>query len=356
MHTPTPLPVFNRSFICWLACIFFVFAGYAQHREVLITPDPGAKPSRLGFETAYSKKSTRPWHNFYGVWSDYFSNHVQINADSSFVFFHQHPTEENRITGRWTRIADTFYFAAATHAAINAPEIFTPSKLCFYRYKLIRIDSIGRLIVLKRPLTGVYTRRTQDRYWYIRDGKYNRDYLYDTGLVVKSNLQHMKFGFGVQIGLQPISGYTGAGWGGMVFSSRYVFQRKQHSYLSAGTPIMLGFTVLNLPQEIDLKLGLGIELPVIFNYNRKFSWLKPKLDGEYFFGGGFAYRYSRLTTSNHEVEIERTDNGFGPMFNAGFRWATGKYKLRNVELRLSYMKMLEADHSNVFGVGVIRNF
>ncbi len=352
----SPLPLFYRSIICWLACIFIVFAGYAQSRETVLAPYQGAEPSRWSFETVFSKKNTKPWHHFYGVWSDFFSGHLQLNADSSFVFFHQYPTEETRIAGRWTRTADTFYFTPATHAALSAGAVFAPAKLCYFQNKLLRIDSTGLVIMLKGPATGAYTRRTQDRYWYFRDKRFDRGYRYDTGFVTRSNLQHMKFGFGVQIGLQPISGYTGAGWGGMVLSSRYVFQSKARSYLSVGTPVMLGFTVLNLPYDMDLRLGLGIELPVIFNYNRKFSWINPKLTGEYFFGGGFAYRFSQFTVSNHETTIERTDNGFGPMINAGFRWATGKYKIRNVELRLSYMKMMNANHSNVFGIGVIRNF
>ena len=53
-------------------------------------------------------------------------------------------------------------------------------------------------------------------------------------------------------------------------------------------------------------------------------------------------------------EIRR--NGFGPVVNAGFRYYLGKYRIKNLELRFSYMKMIVETRPDIFGIGFIVNF
>jgi hypothetical protein len=53
--------------------------------------------------------------------------------------------------------------------------------------------------------------------------------------------------------------------------------------------------------------------------------------------------------------IARSSNTFGPDANAGLRFGVGR-KHRNIEVRFSYMKGLNEDKPNIFGVAGLFNF
>jgi hypothetical protein len=100
-----------------------------------------------------------------------------------------------------------------------------------------------------------------------------------------------------------------------------------------------------------------LDLPLIFNYNYEYGSLK--YGGSrfgYFVGGGGAYHLNTYSVSRDPSIDIRQVNGFGPVVNAGLRYSLGKYRIRNFELRFSYMKMIVESRPDIFGIAFIVNF
>ena len=157
--------------------------------------------------------------------------------------------------------------------------------------------------------------------------------------------------------LQPVPGYRPTGSFGFVFSPRYIFDRKINSYLSLGLPLTTGFSRLDDTLSVDLKLGALFDIPLILNYN--YNWGTLQNRGSrlgYFFGGGVAYHYNHYTAAKDNATSTQRVNGFGPVVNAGLTLSGKKYRVRTLELKFSYMKMLIASKSDIFGIGMIVNF
>ena len=51
----------------------------------------------------------------------------------------------------------------------------------------------------------------------------------------------------------------------------------------------------------------------------------------------------------------KSTNAYGPAANAGFRLGVGRAH-KNIEVRFSYMKGINEDKPNVYGVGALFNF
>jgi hypothetical protein len=100
-----------------------------------------------------------------------------------------------------------------------------------------------------------------------------------------------------------------------------------------------------------------VDAPLIFNYNHASgSFIQGGSRFEYFIGGGAAYHYNEYSISKDPSVGRQQVNGFGPIANAGIRYSLGRYRIRNFEIRFSYMKMIVASKTDIFGMGVILNF
>ncbi|HTB27093.1 MAG TPA: hypothetical protein VK711_17100 [Puia sp.] len=169
--------------------------------------------------------------------------------------------------------------------------------------------------------------------------------------------QSFKQGIGMTVMFQPVHDYRVVGSVGFIYSPKYVFNEKEDSYLSLGIPMTLAFSRLDDSNSVDLKLGIMVNLPLIFNYN-----YQPQIvDREgsrfgYFAGGGFGFHANQYTAANDEGTITQQINGLGPVVNAGVRYAIVRRRVHTLEIRISYMKLFNANHTDIFGVGCLFNF
>jgi hypothetical protein len=231
-----------------------------------------------------------------------------------------------------------------------------PDKLCYYKNKLFKIDSKGNLIKGKIPSPYMGKKNPAFKTLYFREKRFNLNY-FDSNYYYTATKRRFKMGFGINVILQPVPGYRIVGSFGFTLSPRYIFERKSNSYLSLGIPLTTGFSRFDDSASIDVKLGTMIDLPLILNYNYEFGSVKDRGSRfGYFAGGGFAYHYNYYTAAKDHATITQQVNGFGPLANAGIRYSLKKYRIQNLELRLSYMKMIVESKSNIFGIGFIVNF
>ncbi len=167
--------------------------------------------------------------------------------------------------------------------------------------------------------------------------------------------------------LQPVHDYRVVGSVGFTYSVRYIFNEKKDSYLSVGIPLTLAYSRLDDSNSVDLKLGILTDVPLIFNYNFQPKLLVKGADrhkyfekGEsrfgYFAGGGFGYHSNHYTAANNDGPITQQINGFGPVVNAGVRFSVVRRRVHTWEMRFSYMKLFNANHTDIFGVGCLFNF
>ena len=295
---------------------------------------------------------------FFGTWADYFSSYMKINRDSSFNFSWGFNGKSCWTTGKWERKKDTFYFVKNPDyqklpGQGNCP---LPEKLCYYKNKFYLLDSSGNLIKGKIPSTYMGEKSPLFKTFYFRDKRFNLDYT-DVNYYQQDAKKKFRFGMGVNVVLQPIPAFATAVSAGIIFSPKYIFAKKENDYLSLGLPLTLGFTGIRDTVSIDPHVGLMVDVPLIFNYNH--GWGSFKKGGsrfEYFIGGGAAYHYNEYSISKDPSVDRQQINGFGPVANAGFRYSLGRYRTRNFELRFSYMKMIVASKTDVFGMGAILNF
>jgi hypothetical protein len=295
---------------------------------------------------------------FYGTWADYFSSYLKINKDSTFNFSWGFNGRSCWTAGKWERKRDTFYFIKNpaykdTPGQNNCP---LPDKLCYYKNKFYLSDSSGNLIKGKIPSPYMGKKSPLFKTFYFRDKRFNLDY-FDSSYYKYTLNRRFRFGMGVNVVLQPIPTLPTEFSIGFIFSARYIFARKENSYLSLGLPLTLGFTGLRDTTSIDPHAGAMVDIPVIFNYNHAFgSSIQRSSRFEYFIGGGAAYHLNVYSVTKDPSTGLRQVNGFGPVANGGIRYSLGRYRMRDFELRFSYMKMIVASKTDIFGIGLILNF
>jgi hypothetical protein len=169
--------------------------------------------------------------------------------------------------------------------------------------------------------------------------------------------QSFRQGVGATVMFQPVQAYRVTGSFGFTYSPRYLFKEKENSYLSIGIPMTLAFSRLDDSNSVDLKLGLMTDLPLIFNYNYQPAIVvKGSARFGYFAGGGFGFHSNHFTAAGDQGTITQQISGFGPVANAGVRFTIVRRRIHTWEMRFSYMKMFNADHTDIFGVGCLFNF
>ena len=294
--------------------------------------------------------------HFFGTWADYFSSFLKMNSDSTFTYSWGFAGKSCQTAGKWTRIRDSFYFHARDSLAISKTCCPFSKKLVYYNHKFYHVDEAGNLFKGKIPSAYMGKKSPLFKTHYFWDKKYNLAY-FDT-LQYRGSQNHIiRIGTGINNTLQPVSGYPVVYSFGFVASLRYLFAQKENSYLSLGTPITLGFSGTGDSLSRNPHAGIMLDLPLIFNYNHPFGSLEHGGSRfEYFAGGGAAYHYNHYSVSeNPEVPLQQM-NGFGPVGNAGIRYYFSRYRIKNFELKFSYMKMIVKSRPDIFGITFIVNF
>jgi hypothetical protein len=150
---------------------------------------------------------------------------------------------------------------------------------------------------------------------------------------------------------------------GLTYFPRFNFIETESLSVSAGIPLTVAISVSTGYYDYyyggyyDPSVGLVVNAPLIINLNMGRGSTKDNRDKfGYFVGAGFGYHHGDfLTTDEFGYSVYESTNGYGPAANAGLRFGVGR-KHQNVEVNFSYMKVLNDNKPNIFGVGCAFNF
>jgi hypothetical protein len=329
------------------------------------SPNHKTFPSRFDFQAKDRRSGKTP---FFGTWADYFSSVLTINVDGSFIYTRGAQNNPTFISGKWKRNQDTFYFIRSNVVdsiksldsiqAIWPADL--PARLCYFRNKLYHIKPDGKLMSKKVFSPFAIRKNVGFKTLYYRDKKHNRDY-FDSIYYYHAMARRFTVGTGIKIMLTAVSEKSTVVSLGFTFSPRYIFNRKPNAYLSLGLPFTIGFSPVNIqtentPDDYGPHLGILLDLPLVLNYNHE--WGSVLTGGSrfgYFTGAGAAYHLNDYSVAKGTVTTIDHINGFGPVINAGIRYSFTKYRVTNLELKFSYLKMIVSSRPNIYGISLIIN-
>ncbi len=164
-------------------------------------------------------------------------------------------------------------------------------------------------------------------------------------------------------------GNTDIGFGeGFTYFPRINFVETEALSVSAGIPLVVGISATTSTTYDpygyaydNSSVGFVLNAPVIINLNmgRGSTKENTKKFG-YFVGAGFGYHHGDFLTDTYDPYTgtyvdSYSSNTFGPAANAGIRLGVGR-KHRNIEIRFSYMKGINGNKPNIFGLAGAFNF
>jgi hypothetical protein len=148
---------------------------------------------------------------------------------------------------------------------------------------------------------------------------------------------------------------------GFTYSPRFNFIETEKLSVSAGIPLSFGISsTISYSSSSDeiASIGLVLNAPLIINLNMGRGSTKDNTESKfgYFVGGGFGYHHGDFLVTDYNSDlVTQSVNTFGPAANAGVRIGVGR-KHKNVEVRFSYMKGLNANKPNILGIAGMFNF
>lgn len=156
---------------------------------------------------------------------------------------------------------------------------------------------------------------------------------------------------------------------GLTYFPRINFLETEALSVSAGIPLSIGVSANSSYyysssggyDSNPLSIGFVANVPLIINLNMGRGSTKDNTDRYgYFVGAGFGYHHGNFLTTQtdgygYNYKFSESINSFGPAANAGFRIGVGRAH-RNIEIRLSYMKGLNENKANLFGLAGSFNF
>ena len=182
-----------------------------------------------------------------------------------------------------------------------------------------------------------------------------------------AHAQTFMHGAGLNVFVTKVQNLEAQGFGGLEYSPRVTFLETESISLTVGIPISVGFSGSYSStydsyygSYTDNSLKFMFNAPLIINFNVGCGSTKEN-ENRFgaFVGGGFGYHYQTASGTVYDESGYPIDKAsastFGPAANAGFRIAVGSHQ-KNIETRLSYMKGLSDNNSNIFGVSVLFNF
>lgn len=153
------------------------------------------------------------------------------------------------------------------------------------------------------------------------------------------------------------AGYSTFITGGITYSPRVNIYSDENSAVSIGLPISFGIGYSSHESDGTASASAVVNMPLVLNYNLGCGSTRQNESRIGFFaGGGFGYHVAaRATDDGYADNNTTTVESFGPVANAGIRFAVGR-GVHNIELKVSYMKGLDTSKSDIFGLAGIFNF
>ena len=154
---------------------------------------------------------------------------------------------------------------------------------------------------------------------------------------------------------------------GLTYSPRFNFLENETLSVSVGIPITVGISAAYSTTYYGSgdnynagSIGFVVNAPLMINLNMgRGSTKENESRYGYFVGAGFGYHHGDFVTIQsdgyNDYNTSKSVNTFGPSANAGFRIGVGS-RHRNIEVRFSYMKGVNEDKPNIFGIGALFNF
>lgn len=177
------------------------------------------------------------------------------------------------------------------------------------------------------------------------------------------------------VGITVIGSTTGQGSNsdigfgeGFTYFPRINFVETEALSVSAGVPLVVGISATTGTtydqygyEYSNSSVGFVLNAPLIINLNmgRGSTKENTKKFG-YFVGAGFGFHHGDFLSDSYDPNtgdyIESySSNTFGPAANAGIRLGVGR-KHKNIEIRFSYMKGINENKPNIFGIAGSFNF
>lgn len=156
----------------------------------------------------------------------------------------------------------------------------------------------------------------------------------------------------------------------LTYFPRINFLETETLSVSVGIPLSIGVSTntsyynnssSGVYDSNPLSIGFVANVPLIVNLNMGRGSTKENRDRYgYFVGAGFGYHHGNFKTtktnsSGYYYTGVETINFFGPAANAGVRIGVGRAH-RNIEIRFSFMKDLNENKANIFGIAGGFNF
>ena len=139
---------------------------------------------------------------------------------------------------------------------------------------------------------------------------------------------------------------------GLTYFPRFNFIETEGLSVSAGIPLSVAISVSTgyyyYGGYYDPSVGLVVNAPLIIDLNMGRGSTKENRDK-------FGYFITTGTDICGDCTVTESINTFGPAANAGLRFGVGR-KHQNVEVNFSYMKGLNENKANIFGLGCAFNF
>lgn len=155
---------------------------------------------------------------------------------------------------------------------------------------------------------------------------------------------------------------------GFTYFPRFNFVETEALSVSVGIPLVVGVSATTSTTYDQYgygydnsSIGFIINAPLIINLNMgRGSTKDNRQKFGYFVGAGFGYHHGDFLSDIYDANTGNyigsySSNTYGPAGNAGIRLGVGK-RHKNIEVRFSYMKGLNENKPNIFGVAGAFNF
>ena len=182
----------------------------------------------------------------------------------------------------------------------------------------------------------------------------------------QAHSQTFMHGVGTGVLVNSMKNADPSAFGTLMYNPRFSISESENSSVTIGLPLTLGVSgSYNYDSYYGTENSLQymINVPLMLNYNIGAGSTK---DAEsrfgYFLGGGFGMNHGSYVLdgvyddeTGYTESIEKSLTTFGPAVNAGVRFGVGNGS-HNIEILLSYMKGLNENKPNTFGIQGAFNF
>jgi hypothetical protein len=180
--------------------------------------------------------------------------------------------------------------------------------------------------------------------------------------------QSFMHGVGINVFVATAPGGKAAVDGGFTYSPRFNFIEQENMSVSIGIPFTVGMSGSysadynsQYGSSSSNTLSVMFNAPLLLNLNMGAGSSKTtesRFGG--FIGGGFGYHYGTYNVSDilnsYDNDYTTTKlSTFGPVGNAGLRFAVGRHT-HNIEVRFQYMRGMGDSKANIYSVGSAFNF